>query len=127
MEKSINDTMRVTGSIYRVTGIFETGNALEDGGAVLGLADAQDLLGKPRQVNLFYIQLKDYGLRHALKTRVERLWPNLQLSTSSEYSSQQIMDDSFQAFTWVIAGMAILLGRHRHAECPAHVRPGTHP
>jgi len=96
MKKSINDTLRVTGSIYRVTGIFETGNALEDGGAVLGLADAQDLLGKPRQVNLFYIQLKDYNLRQRLETRVERLWPNLQLSTSSEYSSQQIMDDSFQ-------------------------------
>ena len=41
-------------------GIYETGATLEDNGAVISLEDAQEVLGKPRQVSVFYIQLKDF-------------------------------------------------------------------
>jgi len=61
LEKAPGDTVRLGNSVYRVTGIYETGDAFEDGGALLSLAEAQELLGKPRQVSLFYIQLESLG------------------------------------------------------------------
>src|SRR3989304_1605767 len=64
-------------SAERVIGIYQTGDGLEDSGCVLGLSDAQDLLGKPRQVSLFYIQVDESSSTQTLIDRVERLWPAL--------------------------------------------------
>ena len=36
LNKRVGDTLRMTGSAYRIVGIYETGDAFEDGGAVLG-------------------------------------------------------------------------------------------
>ncbi len=46
LEKAPGDTVRLGNSVYRVTGIYETGDAFEDGGALLSLAEAQELLGQ---------------------------------------------------------------------------------
>jgi ABC-type lipoprotein release transport system permease subunit len=46
MHKSPGDTMRISSGVFRVIGIYQTGDAFEDSGAVLGLRDAQELLGK---------------------------------------------------------------------------------
>lgn len=110
LKKSVGDTLRLTGSVYRIIGIYQTGNAFEDGGGVLQLSDAQDLLGKPRQVSLYYIQLKDPGLGERLAQRVERRWPDLDLSTTGDYSDRQMMGQSLEAFVWIVAGLAIVLG-----------------
>ncbi|MEJ2263846.1 MAG: ABC transporter permease, partial [Anaerolineales bacterium] len=58
LHKQTGDTLRIMDSVFRVVGIYETGKTLEDNGAVITLQDAQEVLGKPRQVSLFYIQLK---------------------------------------------------------------------
>jgi ABC-type antimicrobial peptide transport system permease subunit len=110
MKKAVGDTLRMVGSVYRIVGIYHTGEAFEDSGAVLGLANAQDLLGKPRQVSLFYIQLKDPGLRPRLQARVERQWHDLTLSGTSDFANKQSMVDSLKGFMWAIGGLAIVLG-----------------
>ena len=70
MEKGVGDTIRVTESSYRITGIYETGDAFEDSGALLDLENAQELLGKPRQVSIYYIRLKDLDLKDRFLQRV---------------------------------------------------------
>ncbi|MHB0876665.1 MAG: FtsX-like permease family protein [Anaerolineae bacterium] len=110
MNKRAGDTLRLMDSTYRVVGIYQTGNAFEDSGAVLGLADAQALLGKARQVSLFYIRLEDPGLRDRLQARVERLWPDLSLGSTGDLTDKQQMGDMTQAFVWAIAGLAIVIG-----------------
>ncbi|MDZ4159576.1 MAG: FtsX-like permease family protein [Anaerolineaceae bacterium] len=110
LDKKAGDSMRFGGSAYRVVGIYQTGDAFEDSGAVFNLPDAQELLGKPRQVSLFYIQLKDPNVRERLIARAERLWPNLELSTTAELDNKQMMGDVLKGYAWVIAGLAIVLG-----------------
>src|SRR3989304_4699089 len=80
LDKSVGDALRITGATYRIVGIYETGDALEDSGALMDLAEAQSLLGKPRQLSLFYIRLKNSQLADRLTERVARLWPGLGLS-----------------------------------------------
>ncbi len=108
--KTTGETLRLGNSIYRIVGIYETGDALEDGGAVLQLDEAQELLGKPRQVSLFFIKLKDQSLEDRLKTRVNRIWADLSLTTTEEFADSQIMGEMLNGFTWVIAGLAIIIG-----------------
>ncbi|NMB89115.1 MAG: ABC transporter permease, partial [Chloroflexi bacterium] len=94
MKKSPGDTIRLGSSAYRVIGIYQTGDAFEDGGAVISLENAQELLGKPRQVSLFYIKLKDSTLGERFITRVKRIYTDLSISTTSEFADSQMMDDS---------------------------------
>lgn len=110
MEKQPGDRILVSGSLFRVMGIYETGDALEDAGAVMFLEDAQELLGKPRLVSLFYIQLRDPSLGERFITRMERRYPDLLLSGTDEFSDEQAMADYMGAFVWVIGGLAILIG-----------------
>ncbi|MGD2159320.1 MAG: ABC transporter permease [Anaerolineales bacterium] len=110
LDKKPGDTMRITESVFRVVGIYETGETLEDNGAVLGLRDAQELLGRQRVVSLFYVQLTDPGLRERVERRAARRWPDLSLSGTDAYADKQMMGDMIQAVVWGIAGLAIVIG-----------------
>jgi ABC-type antimicrobial peptide transport system permease subunit len=110
LHKAPGDVLRMTDSVYRVVGIYQTGDAFEDSGAVLELASAQALLGKPRQVSLFFIQLKDPALRSRLEQRMQRLWPDLSLGGTGEFADEQMMADALRGYVWAIAGLAIVIG-----------------
>src|SRR3990170_6105446 len=110
LNKAPGDTIRITDSVYRIIGIYQTGEAFEDSGAVLSLSEAQELLGKPRQVSLYYFQLKDPALQDRFVRRVERLWPDLSLSSTNDYADKQLMGDFLRGYVWGIAGLAIVIG-----------------
>lgn len=110
MKKKIGDTLRIGGSSYHILGIYQSGDAFEDGGAVLPLDEAQELLGKPRQVNLYHIQLRDIDLMDRLSIRIKRQFPELDLSGTSDYSDKQLLDDMLYGYVWAIAGLAIVIG-----------------
>ncbi|MBN2500773.1 MAG: ABC transporter permease [Anaerolineales bacterium] len=110
LHKGVGDSIRLSATVFRIVGIYETGSAFEDGGAVLDLQDAQDLMGRQRQVSLFYVQLKDPSLRERVERRAERLWPDLSLSSTTEFADKQIMGDMMNGYVWGIAGLAIIIG-----------------
>ncbi len=109
-KKKAGDTLRVSGSVFRIIGIYQTGDAFEDSGAIVRLQDAQDLVGKPRLVSVFYIKLKDHELQDRLISRVERKWPDLSLSGLDEYADNQLLQNVLRAYVWVIGGLAIIIG-----------------
>jgi len=110
MDKGIGESLRVTSTTYRIVGIYETGDAFEDSAGLLRMEDAQELLGKERQVSLFYIRLKGPEMRSRLEERVARQWPDLALSGTSEFADKQSMQAILQGFVWVIGGLAIVIG-----------------
>ena len=110
LEKDPGDSLRMMDSVFRIVGIYETGQELEDSGAVMGLGDAQNLLGLQNTVNIFYLQLKNPSLSERVVTRVERRWPDVDISTSTDFADKQIMGDYMQGFAWGIAGLAVVIG-----------------
>ena len=110
LKKGVGDSIRLTSSSYRVVGIYQTGDAFEDSAVLLPIREAQELLGKSRQVSLFYIQLKDPSLKQRLVDRVERQWPKLKLTGASEYANKQAMVDMMRGMMWVISMLAIIIG-----------------
>ena len=110
LDRVIGDSIRLGDSVYRIIGIFESGDALQDSGAVLSLEDAQTLLGKPRQVSLYYIQLEDMADRPRLETRLARQYPELEVSGTDDFADKQLLDDVLQAYAWGLAGLAIIIG-----------------
>ncbi len=89
MKVSVGDTVNLTGGTFRVVGVYETGDAFEDGAAVMTIKDAQNILQKPRLVNAFYVKLKDTRLADRLIERAARLYPENVLDTPVEFSDKQ--------------------------------------
>lgn len=110
LNKKIGDSLHITGNTFRVIGVYQTGDAFEDGGAVMRLSDAQDLLGKQRQVNLFYIRLKDNAAAEQLIERINRQLPGFSVSGLGEFAESQAMSKMLKVYVWVIGGLAILIG-----------------
>lgn len=110
LKKSVGESLRVGGAVFRVVGIYETGDAMEDAGAVMLLKDAQEVLGRPRQVSLFYIKLKDAGLRERLIQRVQRRFPHLSIGGVRDLAEQSSLADFFEGYVWMISSLAIIIG-----------------
>lgn len=110
LQKGPGDTLMVNNGAFRIVGIYQTGNALEDGSALLRLSDAQDLLGQARKVSLFYIQLKEPGLRARVEQRAARLWPNLMITTSGDLAGRQAMVETMRGVMLGIAMLAVVIG-----------------
>jgi len=110
MGKEVGDALRITGGAFRIVGIYETGDAFEEGGAVIPLEGAQSLLLQPRRVSMFYIRLRDPGDEARLRARVERHFSDLILSTTSEFADRQQMIERMEVFAWAISGLAVVIG-----------------
>ncbi|MFC2015803.1 ABC transporter permease [Chloroflexota bacterium] len=110
LDKGVGDSLRITGGTFRIIGIYETGDAFEEGGGVIALEDAQSLLLQPRRVGLFYVRLRDASDEARFRSRVERHLPELLVSTTSDFADQQMMVEYMEYMVWGIAGIAILVG-----------------
>jgi ABC-type lipoprotein release transport system permease subunit len=110
LDKQVGDSLRITGGTFRIVGIYETGDGFEEGGAVIPLEEAQSLLLQPRRVSMYYVRLRAPADEARLRTRVDRHFDDLSLSTTSEFADRQMMVEYMEWFAWGIAAIAILLG-----------------
>ncbi len=110
MQVGVGDTLNLTGGTFRIVGIYETGDALEDGAAVITLNDAQIILQKPRLVSAYYIQMKDSRMAESLRQRIDRRFPDIELSTASEFGDKQQTVAILDGVASAIAALAIFVG-----------------
>lgn len=110
LKRGVGDTIRMYDSAYRIVGIYETGQALEEGGGVVTLSDAQAMLKRPRQVNVFQVQLKEETDADAVRERIERRFPDLSVAKSGEQGTQETLMATVGAFAWGISLLAVLIG-----------------
>lgn len=110
MDVQVGDTLRITGSAFRIVGLYETGSGLEDGGAVLPLQEAQSLALLPRRVSMVYVRLKDPGQADQLQVRLERRFPDLSVSTSAGFADQEQMLEMLDVMAMAVASLAVVLG-----------------
>jgi putative ABC transport system permease protein len=109
-KKGVGDSLKLFGSAFRIVGIYETGNGLEEGGGVVSLSDAQVLLSKPHQVALFTLRLKPGADVEELQRKIERRIPDVTTSQSDQVANTQETIQMVRGFAWGIAFIAILIG-----------------
>ena len=125
LDKQVGDPFRLYESVYRIAGIYETGQPFEDGAAVVLIEDAQALSGKPHQVNALLLKIRDDGdaggsaassvgptanNRERLRQRIEQRFPDLVATTSADFEQEQDMLGYVYAFTWSVSLIAVLIG-----------------
>ena len=77
---------------------------------MISLQDAQALLQKHRLVSLYHIKLKDGTPVERLRKRVARRYPDLTLSTCSEFADKQQMVAMMKGFGLAVAALAVVVG-----------------
>ncbi len=110
LELEVGDTFRIYESTYRIAGIYETGQPFEDSAAVVTLADAQSITGKPRQVNALLLKVEPDADLARLTERIQQRFPDLVATTSSDFMDNQMTLDYISAFTWGVSFIALLIG-----------------
>lgn len=110
LKLGVDDVLRVYGVPYRIVGIYETGQGMEESGAVVTKADAQTITQKQRQVSLFQVGLRRNTDIDAIVERIGAIDDELTVTKSSEYEGNAQMMASLQGFAWGIAAIAILIG-----------------
>lgn len=106
----VDGTLRVKGVPYRIVGIYETGQGMEESGGVVTLEDAQTIAAKSRKVSLFQVGLHPAADLAQVIQRIEALDKQITVSTASDYQSGQDWTALLQGFAWSIAAIAILIG-----------------
>lgn len=110
LKLGLDDSLRLYGVPYRIVGIYETGQAMEESGGVVTKDDAQTITQKQRQVSLYQIGLRRNADVETVIARIESIDDELTVSKSSDYAGNAQMMDMLQGFAWGIAAIAILIG-----------------
>lgn len=110
LKLNLGDVLRLPGGSFRIVGIYATGSGFEDAASVVSLVDAQLLMQKHRQVGAVQIKLKDPRQIDQVRARLERLFPKLAISESSQAANDQQMVGMMQAMAWGVAFLAVVIG-----------------
>lgn len=110
LKRGVDDTLRINGVPYRIVGIYETGQGMEESGGVVVLEDAQNIGQKDRKVSLFQVGLRKGASADAVIERIESLDKDVTVSTASGYSASEQWTDYLQGFAWGVSAIAILIG-----------------
>jgi ABC-type antimicrobial peptide transport system permease subunit len=108
--KEVGNSFRLYQNSYRIVGIYETGAPLEDGSAVVSLAEAQAISKRPNQVNAFLLKLRRGADSAAVRQRIQDRLAGLTVTLSSDFAQEQDMLQYVRGFTWGVSFIAVVIG-----------------
>jgi putative ABC transport system permease protein len=112
LDKHVGDTVTLFGDDFKVTGIYETGNMWEDGGAFLDLNKLQNLSDNQAKVTMIFVKIRN-------DAQLEDVTSNIEKNYSNELTTIKSVDDfnrvnkglsSIDTASWAISLLAILIG-----------------
>lgn len=112
LDKKVGDTINLFGEDFTITGIFETGNIMYDGGAFTSLDILQDLTNSPGEVSIIYVQANDNTNLTELSQTIKDYYPNELTATSASALTDRINEglSIIDSATWAISLLAIFIG-----------------
>jgi putative ABC transport system permease protein len=121
LQKKIGDEVEIEGKKYKLVGIFESGNMVEDQGGVVLLGDLQELMERPGQVNNFQLALdKDVPDPKASMLQIRKDIENLTDENGAKLGllaqqTQEFVESDNQiriagAMAWVTSAIALVVG-----------------
>jgi ABC-type antimicrobial peptide transport system permease subunit len=109
-KKKVGDYFKIQDVTFRIVGIYETGQGVEDMGAVISLKDAQDVFKKPRQVTYYQLKTTRPEMTEPTIKEIERRLPKLAASRSANFMDEQAETTMLRAMGWFIGLLAVIGG-----------------
>jgi ABC-type antimicrobial peptide transport system permease subunit len=108
--KTVGDTFKILDVSFRIVGIYETGQSVEEMGAVILLKDAQEIFKKPRQVTYYQIKTTRPEMTEPVIKEIERRFPKLVAARSANFMDNQAASTLLRAMGWFIGLLAVIGG-----------------
>ena len=112
LNKTVGSTITISNKTFTVSGIYETGNFMDDRGIVMSLPALQNLTGNTGQVSLILVKASNGTDPTALASTIQQNYAN-DLSTSTSLSGNNRMNNGLQVISsgaWAVSLLAILIG-----------------
>jgi ABC-type antimicrobial peptide transport system permease subunit len=110
MKTQIGAVIRLGEVGFRVVGVYETGISYEESAGVMSLRDAQEITGKPRQVTMYGIKVKDPAQAEAIQQQLQAALPDVAISMASTFAENLPDMKSMNVMMWGIGLLAIVVG-----------------
>lgn len=110
LKKEIGDMLEVSGMRFRVVGIYETNLGWEQTGGVITLRDAQNFTGRPRQVSMIAVKLKNASQARAVVEEINSRYPGVYAAISAEFAEEMPDIQSSRAMLNGISLIALAAG-----------------
>ncbi len=110
IKMGVGDSLRIYGKLYRIVGIYETGQGMEESGGVFTLEDAQEIAQLERKVSLYQVGVRRGADTDEVMDRMEMLDLDLSISRTSDRESDQQWADMLRGFAWGVSAIAVLIG-----------------
>jgi putative ABC transport system permease protein len=110
LEKGVGDDLRVSGRSFEIVGIFETGAAFEDTGAVITLREAQRAFDKPRQVSFAGITLHDPSQAERVAAELEARYDDVMVAPTADMTERMNDFESMDAAFSALLALMLLVG-----------------
>ncbi len=106
------DTLEIDLKRFRVVGIYETGNLLEDGGALLPLRTLQRLKNRPSELTVILVRVSEGFSVEEVMARVERAYEGslITLRSAEEFNKNYQSLSLVRAGSWLISLLALVIG-----------------
>jgi putative ABC transport system permease protein len=112
LNKTIGDTISLSNETFKIVGIYETGNFMDDNGIVMSLSKLQNLTGNSGQISLILVKAGDNVDSSDLADTIEKKYTN-ELTTSTSLSGMDRMQQGLETISsgaWTVSLLAILIG-----------------
>lgn len=112
MNKTVGDNISISNSTFKITGIYETGNFMDDRGIVMSLEGLQSLTNKTGEVSLIIVKADNGTDAASLATKIQNNYPN-ELTTSTSLSGMDRMNnglDVINSGSWAVSLLAMFVG-----------------
>ena len=112
VNKKVGDTLEISGKKFKITGIYETGDLQQDGGAFMGLDKLQDLEKKDNKLTMIFVKLdKEANLEEVTK-RIDDDYTNELMTVKSLEDLGKVESGlkTIDTASWAISLLAIVIG-----------------
>ncbi len=106
----VGSTLDIRGHSFRIVGLYTQGTNITDSGAILPLAEAQDLMNVPGRVSLAAVSVNDLHQTDTVIRAIEARFPSLAASRAGDFVSQYKQLEMIETFAWAITFLAALVG-----------------
>jgi putative ABC transport system permease protein len=112
LNKTVGDTITLKNEDYKITGIYETGDLQQDGGAFLSLKSLQDIEEKPNKITMIYVKIDKGANVDTVTDNIEDKYGS-DITTIASLEDLQSVDQGLSTIdtaSWAISILAIVIG-----------------
>lgn len=112
LNKTVGNTMEISGEQFKITGIFETGDFQQDNGAFMSLNKLQQLEKKDNKLTMIFVKLDKTSNLEEVTNRIDDTYPKelMTIKSMEDFGKVDSGLKTIDTASWAISILAIVIG-----------------